>query len=85
MHTESVISKIYSTVHTKYDFPHSGLLYLALWLLNFEDIREDVIHEVVKVGPINQPLSLAAWVHGSPAEMVISYLMLHKFTQGNTS
>ena len=46
--------------------------------LEFEISGENVIHKVVKVGPINQPLSLVAWVHGSPAELVISHLTLHK-------
>jgi len=45
---------------------------------NLEVSGEDVIHEVIKVGSINQPLSLVAWVHGSPAELVIRNLMLHE-------
>ena len=51
---------------------------LLLSLLEFEVSGEDVIHEVVKVGSINQPLSLVAWVHGSPAELVVSHLTLHE-------
>ena len=46
--------------------------------LEFEISGENVIHKVVKVGPINQPLSLVAWVHGSPAELVISHLTFHE-------
>ncbi len=39
---------------------------------------KNVIHNIVKVGAINQPLSLVAWVHGSPAELVIRHLPLHE-------
>jgi len=46
--------------------------------LEFEISGENVIHKVVKVGPINQPLSLVAWVHGSPAELIIRYLTIHE-------
>ena len=54
------------------------LKYCLLFLHEFEVSGEDVIHEVVKVGSINQPLPLIAWVHGSPAELVISRLTLHE-------
>ena len=57
---------------------HSALLYIVLSLLEFEVSGEDVIHEVVKVGSINQPLALIAWVHGSPTELVIDHLTFHE-------
>ena len=47
-------------------------------LLEFEVSRKDVIDEVIKVVSIDQSLSLVAWVHGSPAELVISHLTLHE-------
>ena len=54
---------------------------IQLYLLSFLELEvsgEDIIHKVVKVGSIDQPLSLVAWVHGSPAELVISHLTLHE-------
>ena len=58
--------------------------YHLLLLVEFEVSGEDVIHEVVKVVSINQPLSLEAWVHGGPAELVISHLTLHEAPHGAT-
>ena len=49
----------------------------TLWL-ELEVSGEDVIHKIVKVGSINQSFSLVAWVHGSPAELVINHLTLHE-------
>ena len=55
------------------------MTYLCLLLLlELKVSGQDIVHEVVKVGSINQPLSLVAWVHGSPAELVISHLTLHE-------
>jgi len=47
-------------------------------LLEGKVSREDIIHKVVKVGSIDKTLSLVAWIHGSPAELVISHLTLHE-------
>ena len=44
----------------------------------FEVRRHDIIDKIVKVGTINEPLSLVARVHGSPAELVIRSLSLHE-------
>ena len=72
-------SKNYSTVHKELIVcTHSALQFLFLSLLEFEVSGKDIIHEVVKIGSINQPLSLITWVHGSPAELVISHLTLHE-------
>ena len=38
----------------------------------------DIIDKIVEVGSIDEPLSLVARVHGSPAELVITSLSLHK-------
>ena len=54
---------------------------VQLYLLSFlesEVSGKDIIHKVVKVGSINQPLSLVDWVHSSLAELVISHLTLHE-------
>ena len=37
-----------------------------------------MIDQIVKVGAIDQPLSLVAWVHGCPAELIILHLPLHE-------
>ena len=61
--------------------PYMVVLLLGNYLLllcKLEVSGENIIHKIVKVGSINQPLSLVAWVHGSPAELVISYLTLHE-------
>ena len=44
----------------------------------FEICGHDIIDEIVKVGAIDEPLSLVARVHGSPAELVIRSLSLHE-------
>ena len=49
-----------------------------LLLLELEVSGEDIIHEIVKVGSIDQSLSLVARVHGSPTELVVSHLTLHE-------
>jgi len=36
------------------------------------------LHYIIPVNSLNQSLSLVAWVHGSPAELVISHLTLHE-------
>ena len=54
---------------------------VQLYLLSFlesEVCGEDIIYKVVKVGSIDQPLSLVARVHSSPAELVVSHLTLHE-------
>ena len=61
--------------------PYIVVLLLGNYLLllcKLEVSGENIIHKIVKVGSINQPLSLVAWVHGSPAELVVSYLTLHE-------
>ena len=55
-----------------------------LLLFELEVGGEDIIHEIVKVGPINQSLSLVAWVHGGPTELVVSHLTLHEAPHGAT-
>ena len=50
----------------------------SLLLLEFKVGGEHIIDQVVKVGAINQPLSLVAWVHGGPAELVIRQFPLHE-------
>ena len=47
-------------------------------LLELEVGGEDIIHEIVKVGSIDQSHSLVARVHGSPTELVVSHLTLHE-------
>ena len=44
----------------------------------FEVRGHDIIDEIVEVGSIDEPLSLVARVHGSPAELVITSLSLHE-------
>ena len=40
---------------------------------------EDIVHQIVKVGSINESLSLVAWVHGHPAEVAgVPSLSLHE-------
>jgi len=45
---------------------------MQLLLLEFEVIREYIVNQVIVVDSINQPFSLFAMVHGSPAVFVIS-------------
>ena len=40
--------------------------------------RHDIIDKIIEVGSIDEPFSLVAWVHGSPAELIISNLSLHE-------
>ena len=47
-------------------------------LLELEICGHDIINEIVEVGAIDEPLSLVARVHGSPAELVIRSLSLHE-------
>lgn len=53
-----------------------------LFCVRFElEIRgEDVIHQVVQVAALNQPLALIARVHGLPAQLVlwVWYVSLHE-------
>ena len=57
----------------------------GLWLFFKVEVGgEDIVHKVVKVGSIDQSLSLVAWVHSSPAELVISHLTLHEAPHGAT-
>ena len=51
---------------------------ILLSFIKFEFCREHVIHQIVKVFSIDEPLSLVAWVHGGPAELVVSHLPLHE-------
>ena len=52
-------------------------------LLVLELCGEHVVHQVVKVGAVNQTLPLVARVHGHPAEVGrISPLTLHECPQG---
>ena len=52
-------------------------------LLVLELCGEHVVHQVVKVGAVNQTLPLVARVHGHPAEVGrISTLTLHECPQG---
>ena len=39
--------------------------------LELEVRREDVIHQVVEVAPLNQPLALVARIHGLPAQFLV--------------
>ena len=59
-------------------------IHQQLLLIEFKLCGEDIIHQVVKVGAINQPLSLVAWVHGGPAKLVISHLSLHEAPHRST-
>jgi len=36
------------------------------------------LHYIIPVNSLDQSLSLVAWVHGSPAELVISHLTFHE-------
>ena len=45
---------------------------------------QHIIHEVVQVGPIDEPVSLVARVHGGPAELVVGSLSLHEAPHGTT-
>ena len=47
-------------------------------LLKHKTAVKHMIYYVVLVDTLNQSLSLVAWVHGSPAELVISHLTLHE-------
>ena len=47
-------------------------------LLKHKTAVKHMIYYIVLVDTIDQPLSLVAWVHGSPAELVISHLTLHE-------
>jgi len=51
---------------------------MQLLLLEFEVIREYIVNQVIVVDSINQPFSLFAMVHGSPAALLISRLVLHE-------
>ena len=51
---------------------------LKMSLLELEICGHDIINEIVEVGSIDEPLSLVARVHGSPAELVIRSLSLHE-------
>ena len=50
----------------------------VLLLVELEFSRHDVVYKVVKVGAIDEALSLVARVHGSPAELVVFLLPLHE-------
>ena len=65
---------IYATINI--DFKNCVLKKLSL--LEFEICGHDIIDEIVEVGSIDEPLSLVARVHGSPAELVITSLSLHE-------
>ena len=47
-------------------------------LLELEICGHDIIDKIVEVGSIDEPLSLVARIHGSPAELVIMSLSLHE-------
>ena len=47
------------------------VLLISLLLLEIKVRGKHIIDQVVKVCAINQPLSLVAWVHGHPAELII--------------
>ena len=59
---------------------YSSLFFFCFKILLFklEVSGQDIIHQVVKVGSIDESLSLVAWVHGSPAKLFIGHLSLHE-------
>ena len=46
--------------------------------LKLEIRRHDIVHKIVEVRSINKLFSLVAWVHGSPAELIVGSLSLHE-------
>ena len=51
---------------------------IQLMLIELELSGHDVIHKIVKVGAIDEALSLISLVHGGPAELVVFLLSLHE-------
>ena len=53
--------------------------FISSKLPELEFCGEHIVHQVVKVGSINEALSLEAWVHGHPAELAgVTGLSLHE-------
>ena len=42
-----------------------------------ESSGENIIHYIVQIVPINQSMTLVAWVHGNPAQLVTRDIVFH--------
>ena len=47
-----------------------------LKLLHLQFPSHDIVHQIIEVGPVDKPLPLVTSIHGGPAKLVVTVLLV---------